>query len=333
MKRALCGVMLVFSMLLIMSSAGFASEPRINVLTGGNNLSMPEDDLDVFNFPHTLASKGNFVVADETSNYVTYAGSKWMASINRGATAGAGMNNITLAGEPIIDLGYSNGSTGIIANIGLSDATAARQILSLGARGSIGSDGAALAAEVQFIDDEATDTGLLVGGDARLDMDHDHFKYLIISGSLASKLAQNMRSNGGGTDIEVGALLADNDMVTDDVRLLYGIGVGIELLDGETTAIAIPTHIGAEVDAKKWLTVRAGGTREWRMDSWDKAATMGGPRDETTYTTTTAVAFGAGLSLGAVNADMTLRRDFLRDGIVFNAGSLSAHTALTYSFQ
>ena len=141
-----------------------------------------------------------------------------------------------------------------------------------------------------------------------------------------------MLSNGGGTDIEASALLADNDMVTDDIRLLYGVGLGVELLDGETTAISIPTHIGAEIDAKKWLTLRAGGTREWRMDSWDKAATMGGPRDETTYATMSAISFGLALTSGALSIDADLRTSFLHDGIVFEKGGFSQHTSVTYSF-
>ena len=339
MKRALFGVLLVFSMLLIVSSAAFASEPRINVLTGGNDLSMPEDDLDVYNFPHTLASKGGFVYADETSNYIAYAGDKWIASINRSNT---GMNNIGLQAEPIIDLGYSNGSTGIIANIGLTKAGRKTQVLSLGARGSIGSDGKALAVEIAYrSDDSRTDkTSLVLGGDARLEIDHEHFKYLIISGQLDSKAGTNMMSAGTGTDIEVGALLADNDMVTDTVRLLYGIGVGLEKIDKATTAITIPAHIGAEIEAKNWLTLRAGGTREWRMDSLDKTTTATG-KSETTYTLPPAnIAFGSAITIGALTVDMTLNREFLRDGFVFEndnvnnpqGGALSAHTALTYSF-
>jgi hypothetical protein len=324
--------MLIFSMLTLMSTLAFASEPRINVLTGGNNLSTPEDDLDVYNFPHTLNAKGSFVYADARpgAEYVAYGGSNWIAGISRSSSM---MNNIHLANEPIIDLGYSNGSTGIIATIGLDDPTAATQTLSLTARASTGSDGRALAAEVSFVDVEGVDTGISLGVDARMDRDGGHFKYLIVSASLASKDASgNMMSNGGGTDIEASALLADNDMITDSVRLLYGVGLGVELLDGETTGIAIPTHIGAEIDAKKWLTLRAGGVREWRMDSWDKAATMGGVPDETTYATKTAVNFGLAMTSGDVAIDVDLRDSFLSDGIVFEAGGFSAHTSVTYSF-
>ncbi len=330
MKRTFVGVMLIFSMLMLMSTIAFASEPRINVLTSGNNLSTPEDDLDVYNFPHTLGSNGSFVYADAGADYVAYAGSNWIAGINRSSS---GMDNIYLANEPIIDLGYSNGSTGIIATIGLDDPSATNQILSLTARGSTGSDGRALAAEVSFVDDEGGDTGISVGVDARMDRDGGHFKYLIVSASLASKDASgNMMSNGGGTDIEASALLADNDMITDSVRLLYGVGLGVELLDGETTAIAIPTHIGAEIDAKKWLTLRAGGMREWRMDSWDDAATMGGPSGETTYATKTAVNFGLAMTSGDVAVDVHLLNSFLHDGIVFEKGGFSSHTSVTYSF-
>ena len=177
MKKTFVGVMLIFSMLTLMSTLAFASEPRINVLTGGNNLSAPEDGLDVYNFPHTLGANGSFVYADAMSDYIAYAGGNWIASINRSSSL---MNNIGIAREPIIDLGYSNGSTGIIGTIGLEDA-GANQILSLSARASTGSDGAALAAEVSFVDVEAADTGIRVGVDARLDRDDGHFKYLIVS--------------------------------------------------------------------------------------------------------------------------------------------------------
>ena len=323
MKRAFVGVMLMFSMLMLMSTMAFASEPRINVLTGGNHLSTPEDDLDVYNFPHTLGSKGSFVYADAVGDYVAYAGSNWMAAVGR---SGSGMNNIGLADEPILDLGYSNGTTGIIGTVGLEDAAGDRQIMSLTARGSTGTDGRAMAAEVSFRDDEAGDTGIRIGVDARMDRDGGHFNNLIVSASLASKDATgNVRSNGGGTDIEASALLSDNDMVTDSVRLLYGIGLGVELLDGVTTGIAIPTHIGAEIDAKSWLTLRAGGTREWRMDSW-------AAQDVTTYTSASTIAFGLGLNSGDVSVDAHLLQSFLHDGIVFEKGGLSSHTSVTYSF-
>ncbi len=329
MKKTFVGVMLIFSMLMLMSTLAFASEPRINVLTGGNNLSTPEDDLDVYNFPHTLGSSGSFVYADAGADYVAYAGSNWIAGINRSSS---GMDNVGIAREPIIDLGYSNGSTGIIGTLGLEDA-GGRQILSLSARGSTGSDGRALAAEVSFVDDEGGETGIRLGVDARMDRDGGHFKYLIVGVSLASKDASgNMMSNGGGTDIEASALLADNDMISDSVRLLYGVGVGVELLDGETTAISIPTHVGAEIDAKKWLTLRAGGMREWRMDSWDADATMGGVPDETTYATKTAVNFGLAMTSGDVAVDVHLLNSFLHDGIVFEKGGFSSHTSVTYSF-
>jgi hypothetical protein len=319
--------MLIFSMLTLMSTLAFASEPRINVLTGGNNLSTPEDGLDVYNFPHTLGANGSFVYADAMSEYIAYAGGNWIASINRSSSQ---MNNIGIAREPIIDLGYSNGSTGIIGTIGLEDA-GANQILSFSARASTGSDGAALAAEVSFVAVEVADTGIRVGVDARLDRDGGNFKYLIVSASLASKdNSANTLSNGGGTDIEASALLADNDMITDDIRLLYGVGLGVELLDGVTTAISIPTYIGAEIDAKKWLTLRAGGTREWRMDSWDKAL-LAGPAG-TTYATESTIAFGLGLTSGALSIDADLRTPFLHDGIVFEKNGFSQHTSLTYSF-
>jgi hypothetical protein len=315
--------MLICSMLMLMSTIAFASEPRINVLTGGNNLSTPEDELDVYNFPHTLSANGNFVYADAGSDYIAYAGSNWMAGINRSSS---GMDNVGIAREPIIDLGYSNGSTGIIGTLGMEDA-GGRQILSLSARGSTGSDGRALAAAVSFVDDEAGETGISVGVDARMDRDGGNFKYLILSASLASKDGSgNMMSTGTGTDIEASALLADNDMISDSVRLLYGVGVGIELLDSVTTGIAIPTHIGAEIDAKKWLTLRAGGMREWRMDSWDDST-----RD-TTYTTKTAVNFGLAMTSGDVAVDVHLLKSFLHDGIVFEKGGFSQHTSITYSF-
>ena len=338
MKKTFVGVMLIFSMLMLMSTLAFASEPRINVLTGGNNLSMPEDDLDVYNFPHTLADKGNFVIADyrdATSEYIAYAGSNWMAGINRNTSH---MNNIGGAAAPIIDLGHSNGTTGIIATLGLEDDGAPKgQVLSLSARASTGSDGKALAAEVSFVDDEATDTGIGVGVDARMDRD-GAFEYLIISASLASKNPQNSLSKGTGTDIEASVLLADNDMITDSVRLLYGVGLGVELLDEQTTAIAIPTHIGAEIEARKWLTLRAGGTREWRMDSWDKLATgtamsMATPvADQTTYSVDSHISFGLALTSGDVSIDATLLKSFLQDGIVFEKGGFSSHTSVTYSF-
>jgi len=323
--------MLVFSMLMLMSTLAFASEPRVNVLTGGNNLSTPEDDLDVYNFPHTVASKGKFVHADAGANYVAYAGSNWIAGVGR---SGSTMDNIRLAIEPLIDLGYSNGSTGIIGTIALQDLNGASQVMSLTARGSTGSAGRVMAAGVSYTAPDGGDAGIRLGVDARMDRTGGNFSHLILSASLASKDGSgNELSNWAGTDIEVSALLSDNDMVSDSVRLLYGIGLGVELIDAETTAIAIPTHIGTEIAAKDWLTLRAGGAREWRMDSWDKAAQ--GPTavtGETTYSTNNTIAFGLGLTSGDVTVDAQLRQSFLHDGIVFEKNGFSSHTTVTYSF-
>jgi len=319
MKRTFVGVMLMFSMLMLMTTLAFASEPRINVLTGGNDLSTPEDDLDVYNFPHTLGSKDSFVYADAGANYVAYAGSNWIAGVGR---SGSEMDNVGLDHEPIIDLGYSNGATGIIGTIGLQDANAAQQIMSLTARASTGSAGRAMAAEISYVDDEGGDTAIGIGVDVRMDRDGGHFSHLILSGALASE---------DGTDIGVRALLSDNDMVSDSVRLLYGVGLSVAVLDKQTTQIAIPTHIGAEIAAKNWLTLRAGGTREWAMNSWDKAATDG-PQGETTYTTDNTIAFGLGLTSGDVAIDAQLHQSFLHDGIVFEKGGFSTHTSVAYSF-
>ena len=321
MKRTFVGVMLMFSMLMLMTTLVFASEPRINVLTGGNNLSTPEDDLDVYNFPHTLGSKGSFVHADAGANYVAYAGSNWIAGVGR---KGSKMDNVGLDHEPIIDLGYSNGATGIIGTIGLQDANAAQQIMSLTARASTGSAGRALAAEVSYVDEKGADTAIEIGVDARMNRDGGHFSHLILSGSLKSE---------DGTNIGASALLSDNDMVSDSVRLLYGVGLGVHSQDKQTTGSASLTHIGAEIEAKKWLTLRTGGTREWSMDSWDKAATdADAVPDKTTYTTDNTIAFGLGLTSGDVTVDAQLHQSFLHDGIVFEKDGFSTHTSVTYSF-
>jgi hypothetical protein len=296
---------------------------------------LPDDELDVLLFPHTLGQEGKkFVTADVTGQYFIYSGSKYFVALGRDHIGGNDLTRYTdiqpfnvlavsnrrLTKVPaVIDLGYASDGKGYLFSATYQNGPNEGGFYVFSLRSSLGSDELAFTSEIEHLSGGGKIDGMSpfnanIAVRKKTDIGNGVFNYVIARASFADLQDENRTISG-----QVG--LARNEKIEAQLRLIYAAFLRITTLENTALVIDVPVVIGAEFDLNQWCVIRGGARKDYRYVNPEQG-------DFVVENPTATLGYGLSLKKGLLKLDLQFAHDVLRRNPFGGDSDFVQHTSI-----
>ncbi|NKB72139.1 MAG: hypothetical protein GKR89_34105 [Candidatus Latescibacteria bacterium] len=314
----------LLAVLLLSTSAVQATETRILTL-GGDPVLLPDDELDIFLFPHRLAQRPEkFLDADLTREYVVYAGSKYIFALGREETSIAALSPNASRRRPALDMGWVSGNMGWLGTLAWENPTGNKGAIDITLKGSQRRGQRDVAMEVEVLSVEKGDTGLGIRAYGRQDIDWMDGAFNL---GIASLAFENLgEKNGFNRTLEGKLGVGRNTQIDPRTRMVYGVVGQLQQVAGGEWSLFIPTIFGGEFELYKGVVMRLSGVKAWGVLSTDQNGTQ-------ISSEPTVFSYGLGVRRGRLTVDVQFESDILRENPLGGDSDFTRTTSMTLWFD